>query len=393
MTSITNGFAPPVQNWTKLPHTLIGLLPQIKSISELKVILYVFRHTWGFQEFGIAKTITHDEIKNGRKKSDGTRWDEGTGLSQNAIKEGVKRAIEHGILTMIIDNSDKARVKHSYMPAMASAAENARVSEVDTQKSGVSNKSGESVIQSIKVCGSEYQSLTRRVSKVDTRTEKETKKETKKEKNTIAPVPGAIPLADMDDVPESVQHESSEENPDIAKNAILGSVEENEITTLPKRQKEKSSAKKEKSPSEKQQYTTLVKTGLCFPEHEYSKPGKLAKWFRNDGNYEVPIDDPLSLEDMVKFSQWMQSELADRESKYLPRSHARLQEYVTRWREWLSANPNTAPLRKMTVSERIDPNAPHYQPPPGSKPLTEEQKQAFKNMLKKPHEKKGGDAA
>ncbi|OGC90207.1 MAG: hypothetical protein A2W25_15495 [candidate division Zixibacteria bacterium RBG_16_53_22] len=142
------GFNEPKENWSKLPHEFINALPLVSSESELKVILYILRHTWGYGDS--EKKITLDEFANGRKRRDGTHIDNGTGQSINAIKDGLKRAAEHGFIDSETDESDKARHKSYYWLKMSEV--DSGVSEVDSQQSTV-----------------------------DPRTEKETKKETKKE--------------------------------------------------------------------------------------------------------------------------------------------------------------------------------------------------------------------
>lgn len=112
------GFDYPQENWSKLPHAFIEALPQVTSLAELKVILYVLRHTWGYREFDDAKTITADEFANGRKRKDGSRIDKGIGMGEPAIRSGLKNAIEHGFLNVNIDDTDKARIEKSYKLAM-----------------------------------------------------------------------------------------------------------------------------------------------------------------------------------------------------------------------------------------------------------------------------------
>jgi hypothetical protein len=102
------------QGYTQLPHELIDQLHKIDSLTELKIILYVMRHTWGFQEFERAKKITTDEFMFGRKRSDGTRLDNGTGLSDWGIKDGIAKAVKHGYIICETDNRDKARIKKRY---------------------------------------------------------------------------------------------------------------------------------------------------------------------------------------------------------------------------------------------------------------------------------------
>lgn len=108
------GFAPPEKNFFAMPNCWTDISANIESLAELKIIEYVIRHTWGFHEYGIAKTISHDEFMSGRKRRDGSRIDQGTKLSERSVKEGIKRAIKDGYLFCEVDISDKARTKKSY---------------------------------------------------------------------------------------------------------------------------------------------------------------------------------------------------------------------------------------------------------------------------------------
>ncbi len=118
------GFPPPTKNFFSLPNEMINVIAHIDNMAELKVIIYVIRHTWGYQEYGITKTISVDEFMHGRKRHDGTRIDEGTGLkSDRSVKDGLKAAIDHGYLVYEIDKSDLARIKKSYALKMIPSAE------------------------------------------------------------------------------------------------------------------------------------------------------------------------------------------------------------------------------------------------------------------------------
>jgi len=110
------GFEKPKQNWTQSPNMLIDILPQIETVSEVKVILYILRHTWGYHD--TEKKITLDEFESGRKRKDGSRIDNGTGLTVPSIRDGLKRAQEHGFITVEIDDRDKGRVKKFYSLTM-----------------------------------------------------------------------------------------------------------------------------------------------------------------------------------------------------------------------------------------------------------------------------------
>ena len=106
------GFDQPKANYSKLPHTLIDELSNITSESELKVILYILRHTWGYHD--TEKKITIDEFCNGRKRSDGSRIDGGCGITSNAVKGGIAKAVEHGYIVVEEDARDLARIKRYY---------------------------------------------------------------------------------------------------------------------------------------------------------------------------------------------------------------------------------------------------------------------------------------
>lgn len=112
----------PEEGHTRLPHELIEHMHRM-SDPELRIVLYIFRHTWGFQEIdneiskkklGRGKKLTTDEFMKGRKLSDGTRMDEGTGLSDRGVKNGIAQALKHGYILCEVDDNDKARIKKYY---------------------------------------------------------------------------------------------------------------------------------------------------------------------------------------------------------------------------------------------------------------------------------------
>ena len=154
------GFELPKENWSKLPHSIIDALPEFTSLAELKVVLYVLRHTWGFQEFDKARRLSIDEIANGRKGINGERFDEGTGMSDNAVKDGIARAVEHGFLIVETNDDDLARIKKTYRLNMASE--------------------GQELMP-------EGQKLTPQPSKVDPRTKKESKRKKVERSATFSP--------------------------------------------------------------------------------------------------------------------------------------------------------------------------------------------------------------
>jgi DNA-binding PadR family transcriptional regulator len=109
-----NRFSPPNSNYFRVPNEWINTYRGISNLAEFKIVMYVMRHTWGFQEYGMKKRISIDEFMYGRKYADGSRMDEGTGLSKQSVVDGIKRAVADGILEEETDDTDKARKRKSY---------------------------------------------------------------------------------------------------------------------------------------------------------------------------------------------------------------------------------------------------------------------------------------
>ncbi len=97
-----------------MPNSWTDITAEINNIAELKVVEYILRHTWGYQEYGVKKHITIDEFVNGRRRQDGSRMDLGTGLSERAVYDGLRKAVENGLIDEETDDSDRGRIKKSY---------------------------------------------------------------------------------------------------------------------------------------------------------------------------------------------------------------------------------------------------------------------------------------
>ena len=107
-------FYPQEVGFTRLSNDWFSILATIDNFAELKVLLYLARHTWGFQEYDKWKHITIDEFMNGRRHADGLRMDSGTGLSEMSVRHGLDKAVEHGFIERGIDPRDKGRIKLYY---------------------------------------------------------------------------------------------------------------------------------------------------------------------------------------------------------------------------------------------------------------------------------------
>jgi len=133
------GFSRPESNFFRMPNEWVDITADIDNIAELKIVQYILRHTWGYQEYGIKKHITIDEFIRGRKRKDGSRIDRGTGLSEMSVRNGIAKALEHGFIEAFVDDSDKARVKKYYSLTMQSNEpyEKDAYEEVQTLEPGV----------------------------------------------------------------------------------------------------------------------------------------------------------------------------------------------------------------------------------------------------------------
>jgi len=86
----------PTPNFVPVPNVLFDeLLPKMSN-SELRVILYAVRRTYGFQK--VEDWITLDQFVSGIKKRRGDIVDRGCGLSRTGVINGLNQAIEHGYL-------------------------------------------------------------------------------------------------------------------------------------------------------------------------------------------------------------------------------------------------------------------------------------------------------
>jgi hypothetical protein len=149
-----NGWGIPQENWSKLPHCFIEALPLIETLAEMKVVLYVLRHTWGYQDD--EKRISIDEFVNGRKYSAryrkrhpgaGDRIDNGIGMSANSVKDGIKRAVKHGFIQVDSDDDDKARIRRYYSLNLGGQKLTPRGSKVDPLPSKVDPRTKKETIE------------------------------------------------------------------------------------------------------------------------------------------------------------------------------------------------------------------------------------------------------
>ena len=91
------GFTKPT--YTQTPNEVFDVLLDKLNGSELKVLLYIIRRTFGFKKE--SDNISLNQIVNGIKKKDGSIQDYGTGLSMQSVKNAVKGLTEKNVVKKI----------------------------------------------------------------------------------------------------------------------------------------------------------------------------------------------------------------------------------------------------------------------------------------------------
>ncbi len=91
-----DGFSKPT--YTQVPDEVLDVLMPNLSESELKVLLYVVRRTFGFGKDRDAISTT--QMIEGITTKDGRVLDRGTGLSRSSVRRGVQGLLDKGILTI-----------------------------------------------------------------------------------------------------------------------------------------------------------------------------------------------------------------------------------------------------------------------------------------------------
>lgn len=95
------GFQAPL--YTPVPDALFDeLLPHLTE-SELKVLLYIIRRTFGFKKE--MDTISLKQMTEGIVTKDGRRLDHGAGISKTSAVRGVNGLVEKGIIVAVRNSS------------------------------------------------------------------------------------------------------------------------------------------------------------------------------------------------------------------------------------------------------------------------------------------------
>ncbi len=96
------GFYPP--RYTPIPDQLLDDVMAFLSGAELKVLLYIMRHTYGYKKS--ADSISVKQMVEGITAADGRVVDRGTGLSKASVHSAVKQLEENALI--IVERRDTA---------------------------------------------------------------------------------------------------------------------------------------------------------------------------------------------------------------------------------------------------------------------------------------------
>jgi hypothetical protein len=88
------GFVSP--NFTSVPDEFFDYVAPRLSGGEVKVALYMIRRTYGFKKE--SDNISISQMLNGIVRRDGTRLDDGAGLSKTTLLESLKRLEEKNVI-------------------------------------------------------------------------------------------------------------------------------------------------------------------------------------------------------------------------------------------------------------------------------------------------------
>src|SRR5438093_644262 len=88
------GFAP--SNMTPVPDEFFDLLAPQLGEAEIRVLLYIFRRTFGFKK--TSDDISLRQLVEGIRKRDGARLDHGAGVAKSAAVRAIKGLEARGII-------------------------------------------------------------------------------------------------------------------------------------------------------------------------------------------------------------------------------------------------------------------------------------------------------
>ncbi|HEX2913529.1 MAG TPA: hypothetical protein VH186_22185 [Chloroflexia bacterium] len=84
-------------NYTCIPNDFLDQVAPELSPSELRVMLYIYRHTFGYQK--LADVISYEQFMHGIRAEDGRRVDCGAGVSRRALVPALASLEKRGLIS------------------------------------------------------------------------------------------------------------------------------------------------------------------------------------------------------------------------------------------------------------------------------------------------------
>ncbi len=129
------GFPSPEANWYRLPNTWFSIWQTIRTETGrsrigilLKLVEYVIKWSWGFQNFNVPIRLSWQDILTGRRHFGRIR-DRGTGISRGGLQQAIEDACRLGLLERSEMESGAA---HTYLPRLAPPEPEAPTEEIQT---------------------------------------------------------------------------------------------------------------------------------------------------------------------------------------------------------------------------------------------------------------------
>jgi hypothetical protein len=93
----TSSFPDLQQGFTQIPNYFLDHIAPELSQTELRVMLYIYRHTLGYQK--LADTICYEQFLNGVVTNDGRRVDQGAKVSRRALVPALAALEARGLIS------------------------------------------------------------------------------------------------------------------------------------------------------------------------------------------------------------------------------------------------------------------------------------------------------
>jgi hypothetical protein len=106
------GFPEPKTNFTGIPNLFFDEVMRHLKEGELKVLLYIFRHTYGWQKD--RDCISVPQFVNGIVTKHGKRLDWGTGLVESTVKAAIGSLVKNAYVLRYIVDKGKGRAQKSH---------------------------------------------------------------------------------------------------------------------------------------------------------------------------------------------------------------------------------------------------------------------------------------